>query len=202
MEDLQIRFTPRPYMTDDQRFASERDDVLVFQSEVLDSDVTVAGPIDAHLKVSVSGTDADWIVKLIDVYPEGGPSYPMPATGVDVRGYQQMVRSEVFRARFRDGFEKQPRPFTPGEVTDVKVPLQDVFHTFKSGHRIMIHVQSSWFPLVDRNPQTFVDNIFKAEESDFVKATHRLYHSAEHPSYVEMQILPTANRGPDLKANQ
>ena len=202
MEDLQIRFTPRPYMTDDQRFASARDDVLVFQSEVLDSDVTVAGPIDAHLKVSVSGTDADWIVKLIDVYPEAGPSYPMPGSGVDVRGYQQMVRSEVFRARFRDGFEKQPRPFTPGEVTDVKVPLQDVFHTFKSGHRIMIHVQSSWFPLVDRNPQTFVDNIFKAEESDFVKATHRLYHSAEHPSYVELQILPTANGGPDLRDNQ
>lgn len=189
MEDLQVRFTPRPYMSDDQRFASERDDVLVFQSEVLEKPVTLAGPLNAHLKVSVTGTDSDWIVKLIDVYPDEGPTYPNGARGVDVEGYQQMVRSEVIRARFREGFEKEPKPFVPNEVTDVVVPLQDVYHTFKPGHRIMIHVQSSWFPLIDRNPQKYVDNIFKADEEDFIKATHRLYHSAEHPSWIEVKVL-------------
>jgi len=188
-EDMQVRFTPRPYMSDDQRFASGRDDVLVFQSEILDSPVTLAGPINAHLKVSVTGTDSDWIVKLIDVYPEEGPSYPKGGKDIDIRGYQQMVRSEVLRARFREGHGKAPKPFVPGEVTDVMVPLQDIFHTFKPGHRIMIHVQSSWFPLIDRNPQTFVDNIFMADAEDFIKATHRLHHSAQHPSYVEVQIL-------------
>jgi putative CocE/NonD family hydrolase len=189
MEDLRIRFTPRPYMTDDQRFASKRDDVLVFQSQVLERAVTLAGPIQARLKVSVTGTDADWIVKLIDVYPEEGPGYPAGGPGVDVKGYQQLVRSEVLRARFREGFGKPPKPFVPGEVTDVTVPLQDVYHTFKPGHRIMIHVQSTWFPLIDRNPQSFVENIFKAEEADFIKATHRVYHSAEHPSSVEVRVL-------------
>ena len=188
-EDMTMRFTPRPYMSDDQRFASERDDVLVFQSEILDSNVTLAGPINAHLKVSVSGTDSDWIVKLIDVYPEDGPSYPQGGDGIDVKGYQQMVRSEVIRARFREGFDKEPKPFVPDQVTDVVVPLQDVYHTFKPGHRIMIHVQSSWFPLIDRNPQKYVDNIFKADEEDFIKATHRLYHSPEHPSFVEVKVL-------------
>ncbi|MCP4082419.1 MAG: CocE/NonD family hydrolase, partial [Planctomycetaceae bacterium] len=188
-KDIAMRFTPRPYMTDDQRFATERDDVLVFQSDVLKSEVTLVGPIKAHLKVSVTGTDSDWIVKLIDVYPETGPSYPMPVRDADLKGYQQLVRSEVLRARFRDGFEKQPKPFVPGEVTDVVVPLQGVYHTFKPGHRIMIQVQSSWFPLIDRNPQKYVDNIFEAEASDFIKSTHRLYHSAEHPSFLEVQIL-------------
>ncbi|MGI9515462.1 MAG: CocE/NonD family hydrolase, partial [Pirellulaceae bacterium] len=183
--DMQIRFTPRPYMTDDQRFASARDDVLVFQTEPLAEPVTLAGPINAHLKVSVSGTDSDWIVKLIDVYPDEGATYPFGAAGVDTRGYQQMVRSEVIRARFRNGFET-PEPFVPGEVTEVTVPLQDVFHTFKAGHRIMIHVQSSWFPLIDRNPQTFVDNIFKADAEDFVSATHRVHHSPEHESFIEV----------------
>ncbi len=188
-EDMTLRFTPRPYMTDDQRFASERPDVLVFQSEILDSEVTLVGPINAHLKVSVSGTDSDWIVKLIDVYPDEPTSFPKTAADVDIRGYQQMVRSEVIRARFREGFEKEPKPFVPGQVTDVTVPLQDIYHTFKPGHRIMIHVQSSWFPLIDRNPQKYVDNIFEADESDFIKATHRLYHSEEHPSYLEVMVL-------------
>ncbi len=188
MSDMQIRFTPRPYMTDDQRFASTRDDVLVFQSEPLTEPVTLAGPINAHLKVSVSGTDADWIVKLIDVFPDEGTSYPYAGRGVDIRGYQQMVRSEVIRARFRNGFET-PEPFVPDEVTEVTVPLQDVYHTFKPGHRIMIHVQSSWFPLIDRNPQTFVENIFKADAADFMPATHRVHHSLEHSSYIECQVL-------------
>ena len=188
-KDIAMRFTPRPYMTDDQRFANERDDVLVFQSDVLESEVTLVGPIKAHLKVSVTGTDSDWIVKLIDVYPQTGPSYPKPTRDADLKGYHQLVRSEVLRARFREGFGKQPKPFVPGEVTDVVVPLQDVYHTFKRGHRIMIQVQSSWFPLIDRNPQKYVDNIFEAEASDFIKSTHRLYHSAEHPSFLEVQIL-------------
>lgn len=193
-KDIAMRFTPRPYMTDDQRFASGRDDVLVFESDVLETEVTLVGPLKAHLKVSVTGTDSDWIVKLIDVYPETGPSYPMPGQGVDLKGYQQLVRSEVLRARFREGFEKGPKPFVPGEITDVVVPLQDVYHTFKPGHRIMIHVQSSWFPLIDRNPQKYVDNIFEANADDFIEATHRVYHSAEHPSYLEVQLL---NGSPD-----
>jgi putative CocE/NonD family hydrolase len=187
-EDCQLRFTPRPYMTDDQRFASERDDVLVFETGVLDKDTTLAGEVTANLKVSVSGTDSDWIVKLIDVFPEEAPAWPRGAEGIDMSGYQQMVRSEVIRARFRNSYE-HPEPFVPGEVTDVRLPLQDVYHTFRPGHRIMIHVQSSWFPLIDRNPQTYVDNIFKAEDKDFVSATHRLHHSARYPSSIEVKLL-------------
>ncbi len=188
MSDLTLRFTPRPYMSDDQRFAATRDDVLVFQSEVLESDVTLAGELLARLQVSVSGTDSDWIVKLIDVFPDQVPDYPRAGDGADLRGYQQMVRSEVIRGRFRNSFEK-PEPFVPGEVTEAGLPLQDVYHTFRTGHRIMIQVQSSWFPLVDRNPQTFVDNIFQADAEDFVRATHRLHHSAGHPSSIEMRVL-------------
>lgn len=188
MADLTIRFTPRPYMTDDQRFATADPDVLSFQSEVLTEDVTLAGELNAHLKVSVSGTDSDWIVKLIDVYPENTPNQATTPEGIQLAGYQQMVRSEVLRGRFRNSYV-QPQPFVPGEITDVKVPLQDVFHTFKKGHRIMIHVQSSWFPLVDRNPQKYVDNIFQAQAEDFIKAQHRVYFSSEHPSYIEVKRL-------------
>ncbi len=188
MSDLALRFTPRPYMSDDQRFASQRDDVLVFQSEILDSEVTLAGELLARLQVSVSGTDSDWIVKLIDVFPEQAPEYPRGAGSVSMSGYQQMVRSEVIRGRFRNSFER-PEPFVPGEVTEVRLPLQDVYHTFRPGHRIMIHVQSSWFPLVDRNPQTFVENIFQADADDFVPATHRLHHSTRHRSSFDMKVL-------------
>jgi len=189
MSDLVIRFTPRPYMTDDQRFASEHPDVLVFQSEVLDRDVTVVGPLTAHLQVSTSQSDADWIVKLIDVYPDDTPNQANTPPGIELAGYQQMVRSEVFRGRFRNSYS-EPEPFVSNQVTAVGVPLQDVFHTFKKGHRIMIHVQSTWFPLVDRNPQKYVDNIFFADEEDFVKATHRVYHDREHASWIEIQVLP------------
>lgn len=188
-EDLTIRFTPRPYMTDDQRFASEHPDVLVFQSEVLDTDVTLAGEIFANLKVSTDQTDADWIVKLIDVYPDDTPNHPRTPEGIKLAGYQQMVRSEVFRSRFRNSYEK-PEPLTPNEITSVRIPLQDVFHTFKKGHRIMVHVQSSWFPLIDRNPQKYVDNIFKAKAEDFVKATHRVYHGGANASFIEVRLLP------------
>ena len=189
MADVQIRFTPREYMTDDQRFASEDPDVLVFQSEVLTEDMTLVGPIFANLKVSTDQTDADWIVKLIDVYPDNTPNQANTPPGISLGGYQQMVRSEAFRGRFRNSYS-EPEPFVRNQVTPVRVPLQDVFHTFKKGHRIMIHVQSTWFPLIDRNPQTYVDNIFEANETDFVKAIHRVYHGGENQSWIEVLRLP------------
>ena len=187
-DDLQVRFTPRPYMTDDQRFASKRDDVLVFQTEPLKTDVTLAGEIIADLKISSDQTDADWVVKLIDVYPDDMENHRRTPPGIKLAGYQQMVRSEAFRSRFRNSYEN-PEPLVPGKVTTVEVPLQDVYHTFKKGHRIMIHVQSTWFPLIDRNPQKYVDNIFKADAEDFVKARHRVYHSEKHPSAIKVRMI-------------
>lgn len=188
--DLVIRFTPRPYMTDDQRFATEHPDVLVFQTDILEQDVTLVGPLFANLNVSTTESDSDWIVKLIDVYPDDTPNQPTTPAGIELAGYQQMVRSEVFRGRFRNSYS-QPEPFVPNQVALVRVPLQDVFHTFRKGHRIMIHVQSSWFPLVDRNPQKYVPNIFEAEETDFVKASHRVYHNEQQSSWIEVQRLET-----------
>ena len=187
-ENLKLRFTPRPYMAEDQRFATARNDVLSFSTNPLLEDFTLSGDIIAHLMVSTTGTDADWIVKLIDVYPSDHPTPPETPAGVSLAGYQQMVRSEAFRGRFRNSYE-QPEPFIPGEITEVRVPLQDVFHTFKKGHRIMVHVQSTWFPLIDRNPQTYVDNIFRAREEDFQVQTHKLHHSPEHPSFLEIKVI-------------
>jgi putative CocE/NonD family hydrolase len=176
------------YMTSDQRFAARRTDVLVYETEPLESDLTVAGPIECSLQVSSSGTDSDFVVKLIDVYPPEFPnSEPNPA-GVQMGGYQQLVRGEPMRARFRNSFEK-PEPLEPGRVTGVAFTMPDVYHTFRSGHRIMVHVQSSWFPLVDRNPQKFVP-IHQAAEADFQKATQRVYRSAEHPSSITVRVLP------------
>jgi putative CocE/NonD family hydrolase len=172
-----LTFTPRNFMSDDQREASMRPDVLTFETEVLDSDVTIAGEILAKLKVAISGTDADFVVKLIDVYPDNHPNYEHNPKNIVMGGYQQLVRSEVFRGRFRNSFEK-PEPFVPGEITDVKVPLQDVLHTFKKGHRIMIQIQSTWFPYIDRNPQQYVENIYKADEKDFIKSTIKVYGSS------------------------
>ncbi|MEM9917949.1 MAG: CocE/NonD family hydrolase [Bacteroidota bacterium] len=186
-EDIKVVFTPRKYMTDDQRFAGRRPDVLVFETPPLTEAVTVSGEIMARLKVSTSGTDADWVVKLIDVYPGDHPDYAHNPPNIRMGHYEQMVRSEVLRGRYRNDFNK-PEPFTPGQITDVELPLQDVLHTFKKGHRIMIQIQSSWFPLIDRNPQKFVDNIFYADEADFIKATHRVYHSAEHTSHIELSL--------------
>lgn len=178
-------FTPFNYMSEDQRFAGRRPDVLVFQTDVLTDDLTLGGEIMAKLKVSTTGTDADWVVKLIDVYPPDEPNHPyMPNRNITLGNYEQMVRSEVMRGRFRNSFEK-PEAFRPGEITDVNFRLQDVLHTFKKGHRVMIQVQSTWFPLIDRNPQTFVDNIFKANPGDFQKATHRVYAN----SAIEVQVL-------------
>lgn len=178
----------REYMTDDQRFASRRPDVLVYQTEVLTQDVTLAGEILSALNVSTTGSDADWVVKLIDVYPDTAAQNPHNPATIKMGGYQQMVRSEVLRGRFRNSYE-QPEPFTPNQVTAVNVPLQDVLHTFKKGHRIMVQVQSTWFPLVDRNPQKFVPNIYQAKPEDFQKATHRVYHSAQQPSYLKVKVL-------------
>jgi len=187
-DKVRLVFTPRRYMTEDQRFATRRPDVLSFVTEPLDEEVTLVGDILANLQVSTTGTAADWIVKLIDVYPEDEENQEHTPEGVQLGGYEQMVRSEVIRGRFRNSYE-QPEPFVPGEVTHVRLPLQDVYHTFKTGHRIMVHVQSTWFPLVDRNPQTYVDNIFKAAEEDFVTETHRVYHSQSRASHLEVKVL-------------
>lgn len=172
-----LTFTPRNFMSDDQRNASRRPDVLTFESEVLTEDMTLAGEILAKLDVSMTGTDADFIVKIIDVYPDDEPNFKDNPSNIVMGNYQQLVRSEVFRGRFRNSFEK-PEPFVPNQITKVNIPLQDVLHTFKKGHRIMIQVHSTWFPYIDRNPQKYVDNIYKANEEDFIKSTIRIYGSS------------------------
>ncbi|HSR59319.1 MAG TPA: CocE/NonD family hydrolase [Robiginitalea sp.] len=169
-----LTFTPRRFMSDDQREASRRPDVLTFATEPLAEPRTIAGEILAKLKVSMTGTDADFIVKLIDVYPPDHPKYEHNPDNIVMGGYQQLVRSEVFRGRFRNSFE-HPEPFVPGEVSDVDFRLQDVLHTFKPGHRIMIQIHSTWFPYIDRNPQKYVDNIYEADASDFIKSTIRIH---------------------------
>ncbi|PJB11484.1 MAG: X-Pro dipeptidyl-peptidase [Flavobacteriales bacterium CG_4_9_14_3_um_filter_40_17] len=183
-EDIEIVFTPRKYMTDDQRFAARRPDVLVYETPVLESDLTMVGDLLAKLRVSTTGTDADWIVKIIDVYPADHEEYPETQDHLKMSNYHQMVRSEVMRGRFRNNFEN-PEPFVPDEVTAVDIKLQDVLHTFKKGHKIQVQIQSTWFPLIDINPQTFVPNIFKATENDFQKQTHRVYNS----STIEFHVL-------------
>ena len=193
---------PQEYMLSDQRFASSRTDVLTYETGVLQEDVTIAGPISPKLFVSTSGTDSDWDVKLIDVYP---PDYPQskldvlkpedrdkPRTDVglpefNMGGYQQLVRGEPFRGKFRHSFEK-PEPFIPGKVEEVDFSMPDVNHTFRRGHRIMVQVQSSWFPLTDRNPQSFV-KIPDAKPSDFVKATERVYRAKGQESGLVVQVL-------------
>jgi putative CocE/NonD family hydrolase len=177
------------YMTDDQRFAARRPDVLVYQTDVLKEDVTLAGPLVADLRVSTSGTDADWVVKLIDVFPRDAKDPPGLPPGKRMGGYQMLVRSEVIRGRFRNSYEK-PEPFVPNQPARVRLELQDVLHTFPAGHRVMVQVQSTWFPLVDRNPQKYVENIFLADDADFVKATHRVHRSKQQPTCVQMGVLP------------
>ena len=175
------------YMTDDQRFASRRPDVMVYETDTLTEDITLAGPLMADLFVSTTGTDADYVVKLIDVFPQDMKMPTDKEIGVPLGGYQMLVRAEVFRGRYRNSFEK-PEPFKPGKVTEVKYELPDVAHTFKKGHRIMIQVQNSWFPLVDRNPQKFVD-IYHCVEEDFQKATHRIYHDKQRASFLMVKVL-------------
>jgi uncharacterized protein len=175
------------YMTDDQRFASRRPDVMVYETDTLTEDVTLTGPILADLFVSTTGTDADYVVKLIDVFPQSFQAPTDKEIDVPMGGYQMLVRAEVFRGRYRNSFEN-PEPFIPGRVTEVKYELPDIAHTFKKGHRIMIQVQNSWFPLVDRNPQKFVD-IYHCDEEDFQKATHRIYHDKQRASSLLVKIL-------------
>jgi putative CocE/NonD family hydrolase len=170
------------YMTDDQRFAANRTDVMVYQTEVLENDLTLGGPIVADLMVSTTGTDADFVVKLIDVFPDDFEN--KSPTEYVMNGYQMLVRGEVMRGKFRNSFEK-PEAFVPGKPTKVKFTLPDVAHCFKKGHRMMIQVQSSWFPLVDRNPQKFM-NIYEAKNSDFQKATIRIYNES---SQIQLPVL-------------
>ena len=186
-EDVHTNRTAE-YMTDDQRFAARRPDVLVYKTDILDKDITLAGPVIADLFVTTTGTDADFIVKLIDVFPDSTKNPSDKIIKVPLGGYQMLVRGEVFRGRYRNSFEK-PEAFVPGQVTEVKYEIPDVAHTFKKGHRIMVQIQSSWFPLVDRNPQKFV-NIYECSESDFQKATHRIYHDSQYPSHIEVSVLP------------
>ncbi|RYJ52414.1 CocE/NonD family hydrolase [Flavobacterium petrolei] len=184
-EDIkQAGLTPRKYMTDDQRFAARRPDVIVFETEVLSDDTTLAGEILAKLQVSTTGTDADWIVKVVDVFPNDEPETKDVAPYLKMSNYHMMVRSEVMRGRFRNSFSK-PEAFVANEKTPVNIKLQDVFHTFKKGHKIQIQVQSTWFPFIDLNPQTFVDNIFYAKPEDFQKQTHRIYNDSK----IEFTIL-------------
>lgn len=175
------------YMTEDQRFVSTRPDVLIYETEPLTNDITLAGNITADLRVSLSGTDADFIVKLIDVLPDSSNNPKNAPRGFQMAGYQRLVRAEVMRGKFRNSYEK-PEPFEPGKITTVKFKLNDVAHTFKKGHKIMVQVQSTWFPLVDRNPQQFM-NIPNAANTDFKKATIRIYHDRENPSAIFLPVL-------------
>ena len=174
------------YVAADQRFASQRPDVLTYQTEILEKDLTFAGPLSANLFVSTTGSDADFIVKLIDVNPA---NIETPAGELNRGGQQTLVRGEPFRARFRDGFET-PKAFIPNEPTKVQFSINDVFHTFQRGHRVMVQIQSSWFPFIDRNPQSFVRNIFEAKDSDFIKANHRLYRHSVRASSITVRVLP------------
>jgi putative CocE/NonD family hydrolase len=172
------------WLVQDQRFVDNRPDVISWQTEELKEDVTLAGRVTAKLFASTTGSDADWIVKLIDVYPQKYPE------DWKLSGYELMIADEVFRGRFRNSFEK-PEPLTPGAVTPFAIDLHTANHVFKKGHRIMVQVQSTWFPIIDRNPQKFVPNIFEARESDYQKATQRIYRSKDFPSGVEIFVLPS-----------
>jgi len=185
-EDIHLDRT-REYLTDDQRFASRRPDVMVYQTEILEEDITVVGALKVNFFVSTTGTDADYVVKMIDVFPDELNDYPTNDMNVPMGGYQMLVRGEVMRGKFRNSFEK-PEPFIPNQITEVSFDIPDTAHKFKKGHRIMIQVQNSWFPLVDINPQSFV-NIYEADEKDFIKATHRIYHDAKRPSKISISIL-------------
>ncbi|WP_041735096.1 CocE/NonD family hydrolase [Dyadobacter fermentans] len=177
------------YMAEDQRFASQRPDVLSFQTDSLSEDLTLTGEIVADLMVSMTGSDADFIVKVIDVWPAGSSVTAVKEgeKAVDMSGYQQMVRAEVLRGKFRNNFSK-PEPFAKGKIEQVTVKLNEVAHTFKKGHRVMVQIQSSWFPLVDRNPQKFM-NIFEASESDFQKSEISIHHNADNPSRITLPVL-------------
>ncbi|HEV7782623.1 MAG TPA: CocE/NonD family hydrolase [Chitinophagaceae bacterium] len=172
----------RPWQVEDQRFVYTRPDVISFTLDSLTADLAVTGKIVAHLFASTSGTDADWIVKLIDVYPD------FDKKSLTMSGFHFPVAMEVFRGRFRKSFSN-PSPLIPNKPEEFVIDLHDINHVFKKGHRIMIQVQSTWFPLIDRNPQKYVPNIFMAKENDFIKAEHRVYFSSEYPTYIELPVL-------------
>jgi uncharacterized protein len=180
------RGIPSDYLTYDQRFAARRPDVLVYQTEPLDHDVTLAGPLTALLRVATTGTDADFVVKLIDVYPHDYPNPDPNPKAVQLGGYQQLVRGEPFRGKFRNSLSK-PEPFTPGQPAKIEFWMPDICHTFRPGHRIMVQIQSSWFPLVDRNPQQFLD-IPTAKASDFRKATERVYRGGADGTRLRVYV--------------
>ena len=188
---LTLDWMTEGYMAEDQRPFARRPDVLVFQTEPLERDLTLAGPLTAALSVSTTATDADFIVKLIDVAPDVLPGHTAAAPGADA-GQALLVRGEPLRGRYRDD-PARPVPFVPGQVTPLRFTMTDVFHTFGRGHRVMIQIQSSWFPYLDRNPQTFVPNIFAAKPTDYVKATHRVHHGQDAPSRLEVMVLPAAD---------
>lgn len=179
---------PRSYIVGDQRFASKRPDVLVYQSDILTEDISIVGPITPNLFVSTSGTDSDFVVKLIDVYPNDYPPLEDNPSGVPMGGYQQLVKGEPIRAKFRNSLEV-PEPMIPGQITHLTFDTPDISHVFRRGHRIMVQIQSSWFPLVDRNPQTFVI-IPEAKEDDFQRAEQRLYRGGEHATSIDVLVVP------------
>ena len=185
------------WLTEDQRFVEDRADVLSWKTPVLTDDVTIAGEVMTHLFASTTGSDADWIAKLIDVYPE------QPPRPGDMAGYEFMVSNEVFRGRYRQGFER-PAAIAAGAVLEYTFSLHTQNYTFQKGHRIMVQVQSTWFPLIDRNPQTFVKNIFLAKSSDFQSATHKIYRSGRAPSHLALRCESTTGdtvtTGNDRKA--
>jgi putative CocE/NonD family hydrolase len=185
--DFPATEVPQVYMDADQRFAAKRPDVLVYQTPPLEEDLTIAGPVSPHLWVSTSGTDSDFVVKLIDVYPMDYPNPTPNPKDIQMGGYQQLVRGEPFRGKYRNSFEK-PEPFVAGQPTALRFALPDINHTFRRGHRIMVQIQSAWFPLVDRNPQKFV-NIPDATDGDFQKATERVYRSKQNASAIVLPIL-------------
>jgi putative CocE/NonD family hydrolase len=171
-------------MVDDQRFAARRPDVLAYQTDVLEEDITVAGPVTPDLNVSTTGTDSDWIVKLIDVYPD----HFQDGKGSALGGYQQLVRGDVLRGKFRNSLER-PEPFVPGQATRVGFAMSDILHTFRRGHRIMVQIQSTWFPLINANPQKYL-NINEAAEGDFQRATQRVFRSPGLPSRIRLGVVP------------
>jgi uncharacterized protein len=194
-EDVHLGRT-REYMTDDQRFASRRPDVLTFKTPILTDDLTIGGPVVADLMASITTTDADFVVKIIDVFPndfeyekDSFNASENNKLGPHMQGYQMLVRGEIMRGKFRNSFEK-PEPFVPNKITPVKFTLPDVAHTFKKGHQLMIQIQSSWFPVADRNPQIFTD-IYKCEDKDFQKSTIKIYHDGFNQSKI---ILPVLNK--------
>jgi len=177
----------KTFMVEDQRFTWRRPDVLSCESQSIDQALTIAGPITATLYVSTSGTDSDWIVKLIDVYPDTFKYENPDFTDEKMGGYQRLIRAEIMRGKFRNSLAR-PQPMIPGKITEIELELRDIYHTFKKGHRIMVQIQSSWFPLFDRNPQKFV-NIYKAKEEDFQKAVQRVYHTETYQTHITVPVL-------------